>query len=177
MPGTAARCLEFVLLTAARTDEAIGATWAEFDLTREQWLVPGDRMKAGEDHLVPLAPRAAAIVREQVALSCGASVLFPSPMQPDKGLSNMALLAVLDRMGMRDATTVHGLRSTFSTWANETAAARPDVIEACLAHREADRVRAAYNRASFAQDRRALLLAWAVYLDAPSAQVLTLKAA
>jgi integrase len=177
MPGTAARCLEFVLLTAARTDEAIGATWAEFDLTREQWLVPGDRMKAGEDHLVPLAPRAAAIVREQLALSCGASVLFPSPMQPDKGLSNMALLAVLDRMGLRDATTVHGLRSTFSTWANETAAARPDVIEACLAHREADRVRAAYNRASFAQDRRALLLAWAVYLDAPSAQVLTLKAA
>ena len=177
MPGTAARCLEFVLLTAARTDEAIGATWGEFDLAREQWLVPGERMKAGEDHLVPLAPRAAAVVREQVALSCGASVLFSSPMQPHKALSNMALLVVLDRMGMRGATTVHGLRSTFSTWANETAAARPDVIEACLAHREADRVRAAYNRANFAQDRRALLRAWADYLDTPSAQVLSFKAA
>ncbi len=100
MPGTAARCLEFLLLTAARTDEAIGATWAEFDLPREQWLVPGDRMKAGEDHPVPLAPRAVAIVREQVAPSSGASVLFPSPANPDKGLSNIALLAVLDRMGL-----------------------------------------------------------------------------
>jgi integrase len=89
----------------------------------------------------------------------------------------MALLAVLDRMGMRDVTTVHGLRSTFSTRANETAAARPDVIEACLAHREADRVRAAYNRACVAQDRRALLQTCEDYLDTPSAQVLTFKSA
>jgi integrase len=134
-------------------------------------------MKAGEDHVVPLAPRAVAIVREQVALSSGAPALFPSPANPDKGLSNMALLAVIDRLGIRDVTKVHGLRSTVSTWANETASARPDVIEACIAPREADRVRAAYNRASFGQDRRALLQAWADYLDTPSAQVLSFKAA
>ncbi len=166
--GTAARCLELLLLTTARTDEALGAVAAEFDLDRGIWTIPGERMKAGEDHLVFLVPRAIDIVREQIATMPGSPVLFPSPMDPEKGLSNMALLAVLDRMGMRAATTVHGLRQTFSTWANDTAAARPDVIEACLAHKEEDRVRAAYNKATFAQERRALLQAWANYLSRPA---------
>ncbi len=89
-------------------------------------------------------------------------------MSEGKPLSNMALLAVLDRMGLRERTTVHGLRSAFSTWANETGAARPDVIEACLAHREADRIRAAYNRTEFAAERRALLAAWADYCGRPA---------
>ena len=82
----------------------------------------------------------------------------------------MAMLTVLDRMGERERTTVHGLcRATFSTWANETAAARPDVVEACLAHRESDIVRASYNRAKFNAERRTLLEAWADYLTAPAA--------
>ena len=73
-------------------------------------------------------------------------------------MSNMAMLTVLDRMVMRDRTTVHGLcRATFSTWANDTGAARPAVIEACLAHQEADQVKAAYNRAQFADERTALM--------------------
>jgi len=79
---------------------------------------------------------------------------------------------------MRDRTTVHGLcRATFSTWAYETAAARGEVIEACLAHREEDRVKAAYNRASFIDERRMLLAAWAQYLNTPAALVLPFKAA
>ena len=176
-PGTAARCLELLLLTAARTDEAQGANRSEFDLDGAVWTIPGDRMKAGEDHVVFLVPRAVQIVREQLALMPDAPVLFPSPIDTEKPLSNMALLAVLDRMGMRPATTVHGLRSTFSTWANATQAARPDVIEACLAHQETDRVRAAYNRAQFAAERRTLLLAWADYLATPAAKVVSLRAA
>ena len=76
------------------------------------------------------------------------------------------MLMLLRRIGIADATTVHGLcRSTFSTWANETGAARPDVIEACLAHREANLVRAAYNRAQFGSERRALLASWADFLE------------
>jgi integrase len=99
--------------------------------------------------------------------------VFPSTMtkpgQPARPMSNMAMLAVLGRLGMRDRTTVHGLcRSTFSTWANETGAARPDVIEATLAHSESDKVRAAYNRAQFNDERRALLAAWAEYLSKPA---------
>lgn len=162
--GIAARALEFAVLTAARTSEVIGATWSEIDLDAALWVVPAARMKAGEDHAVYLTPRAVALLRDMQQL--GQAVVFPSPRLDDEPLSNMALLAVLGRMGERERTTVHGLcRATFSTWANETGAGRPDVIEACLAHEEGNRVRRAYNRAQFADERRALLQAWAEYLD------------
>lgn len=172
MPGTAARCLEFAILTASRTGEAVGARWSEFDLAAGVWTVPGERMKRGEPHTVYLPPRAVDLVRGQIGQ--GHELVFPSPLKVSeeeaRPLSNMAMLMVLKRLGVREATTVHGLcRSTFSTWANETAAARPDVIEACLAHNEADRVRRAYNRATFADERRALLEAWAAYLTKPAA--------
>jgi len=166
-PGIAARCLELTLLTAARTSETLEATWDEFDLRAGLWLIGGARMKAGEDHLVHLSSPALAALQAQRGLH--ESFVFPSPVLRDKPLSNMAMLAVLDRMDMRDVTTVHGLRATFSTWAYETNAARPDVIEACLAHSETDRVKAAYNRAQFAEERKALLAAWAGYLEAPPA--------
>lgn len=166
--GIAARCLELAVLTAARTGEVLGATWPEFDLEAGVWLVPGERMKGGEDHTVHLVPRAIEILEAQKKL--GTTSVFPSPVLDDSPLSNMGMLTLLKRMKMQDATTVHGLcRATFSTWANETGAARADVIEACLAHREADKIRAAYNRAQFMQERRALLEAWADYLARPVA--------
>ena len=166
--GIAARCLEFAMLTTARTGEVIGATWSEFDFEAAVWLVPGERMKGGEDHTVHLVPRALEILEAQKKL--GSTSVFPSPVLDDSPLSNMGMLTLLKRMKMQGATTVHGLcRATFSTWANETGAARVDVIEACLAHREADKIRAAYNRAQFMQERRALLDAWAEYLSTPVA--------
>lgn len=161
--GIAARALELAVLTAARTSEVIDATWQEIDLDAALWVVPAARMKAGEDHAVYLTPRAVALLRAMQRY--GQAFVFPSPRLDGKQLSNMALLAVLGRMGERKRTTVHGLcRATFSTWANETGAGRPDVIEACLAHEEGNRVRAAYNRAKFANERRALLQQWANYL-------------
>lgn len=167
-PGVAARCLEFSMLTAARTGESIGATWPELDLDGALWVIAGERMKGGEIHTVHLVPRAVEILREQKKL--GSSFVFPSPMLEDSAISNMGMLTLLKRMKMHDRTTVHGLcRATFSTWANETAVARPDVIEACLAHQEGNKIRAAYNRAQFAQERRALLEAWAEYLSTPVA--------
>jgi len=169
MPGTAARCLEFAVLTAARTSEALLAEWSEFDLAAGVHELPGERMKRGEPHSVFLPSRALEIVDAQRGQD--PRYVFPSPMPGREGkpLSDMALLAVLGRLGVRERTTVHGLcRATFSTWANETAAARPDVIEACLAHQEANRVRAAYNRALFNHERRALLAAWAEYLSMPA---------
>jgi len=159
-PGIAARCLEFTILTAGRTGESIGARWEEFD--GALWTVPADRMKAGEAHSVHLSDRALAILAEMRSL--GAPFVFRSVQDRAGPLSNMAMLALLKRM-KREDITVHGFRATFSTWANETAAARPDVIEACLAHREGDKIRAAYNRAKFAEERRKLLDAWAAYLD------------
>jgi integrase len=163
MDGVAARALEFAILTAARTGEVIHATWDEFDLDAGTWTVPGDRMKGGQQHVVYLSPRAAEIIKAQQALE--QPHVFPAPKLDGRALSNMAMLMLLRRLGIASETTVHGLcRSTFSTWANETGAARPDVIEACLAHREANLVRASYNRAQFRQERRALLSAWADYL-------------
>jgi integrase len=170
MEGIAARCLELALLCAARTSEALLAQWSEFDLDAKVWLVPAERMKAKEPHVVYLAPAAMELVKRMRGLDD--SLVFPAPNGNGKPLSNMALLAVLGRMGARKRTTVHGLcRATFSTWANETAAARPDVIEACLAHEEANRVRASYNRAEFAKERAELLSAWAKYLGSWSEQL------
>lgn len=178
--GTAARCLEFAVLTVARTNEALGATWAEIDLKAATWLVPAERMKASgkekaEPHLVHLSARAVEVLQGQKGQH--ALYVFPSVAKENAPQSNMAMLAVLDRLSVRPQTTVHGLcRATFSTWAYETAAARGDVIEACLAHREADKVKAAYNRAQFNDERRALLAAWAAYLAQPPAQMLTFEA-
>jgi len=90
----------------------------------------------------------------------------------------MALLMQLERMGMRDRTTVHGLRSSFSTWSYEGDKARADVIEATLAHSEADKVKAAYNRAQFAEDRKRLLAEWAKFAGPlATADVIPFKAA
>lgn len=183
--GTAARCLEFAMLTAARTGEALHAAWSEFDLDAATWTIPAERMKSSgketpEPHTVFLSPRAVQIVEAQRGYDD--TLVFPTPLPGHEGkpMSNMAMLATLDRLGYRARTTVHGLcRATFSTWANETGAARPDVIEACLAHREQDRVRAAYNRARFNQERGALMVAWATYLarEQTGADVIPLKAA
>ncbi|HXY05027.1 MAG TPA: integrase arm-type DNA-binding domain-containing protein [Burkholderiaceae bacterium] len=161
--GTGARALEFALLAAARTGEVLGAVWEEIDEQAGAWRIPAERMKGGEAHVVFLSPPALKILDDMRRL--GGIYLFPSPLDPRRPMSSMAMLEVLKRMGYHKRTTVHGVcRASFSTWANETSAGRPDVIEACLAHKEVDRVRAAYNRASFDAERRMLLVAWAGFV-------------
>lgn len=174
-PGTAARCLEFAVLTAARTAEALTAEWSEFNLDEGVWTIPAAKMKAGEKHVVYLSKRAREIIAGQVGLD--PVYLFPSTRRPRLPMSNMAMLVTLGRLCMRGATTVHGLcRATFSTWANEKDVAKPDVIEACLAHQEEDRVRRAYNRAEFNEQRRRLMDEWASYLTS-TAQVIPFQRA
>lgn len=166
--SNAARALQFAMLTAARTAEVLGAIWSEFDLAARQWIVPADRMKGGEEHTVYLTPPALQILAEQKKLST--VHVFASTVDDRKPLSNMAMLTVLRRMGYADRTTVHGLcRASLSTWANDEGVAREDAIEACLAHKEQDRVRRAYNRAQFNAERRALLQAWADFLEGKAA--------
>lgn len=156
------RMLEFTMLTASRTGEAIEAQWSEFDLKAGIWTVPGARMKRGEPHTVFLAPRALAILEHMAGLD--PRYVFPSPVKEDVAMSSMAMLVSLKRLGLDVETTVHGLRATFSTWANERGLYRSDAIEACLAHLEADRTRAAYNRSEFLAERRQLLMDWAAFL-------------
>ena len=176
--GVAARALEFALPTGSRTGEVLGAVWEEFDLDARVWTVPAARMKGHEAHVVHLGDEALMALAAVTGLD--ARIVFPSPMRGEpRPLSNMALLTTFQRMKWDAKTTVHGLcRSTLSTWANETGATRPDVIEACLAHREPDKVKAAYNRAQFLGERRALLDAWADFCTGktPASNVVAITA-
>ena len=174
--GMAPRCSGFAILTASRTGEVLGAPWLEFDIDARTWSLPSERMQAGEPHVVYLWPAARHVLAGQRQL--GTEFFFPSPILGRQPLSNMAMLNVLSRMTLRDRTTVHGLcRATFSTWANDMGAARPPIIEACLAHKEADKVAAAYKRAQFTDERRVLMNAWSAFLAQPVSNVVPLRAA
>ena len=126
-PGIAARALEFLVLTATRTGEAIGATWAEIDFSPGIWTIPGNRMKAGKDHRVPLSDCALEILAELPKARLSEFVF--SGGKAARGLSNMALLAVLRRKNRGDLT-LHGFRSTFRDWAGETTTHTREVVEA-----------------------------------------------
>lgn len=156
----AARALEFLILTAARTGETIGVSWTEFDLDRGIWTVPAVRMKAGREHRVPLSARALEIVRalHEVRIS---DFVFPGQAS-GKPLSSTALDMVLRRMSIEGAT-VHGFRSSFRDWAgNETSFPR-ELAETALAHVIGDKAEQAYRRGDALEKRRALMQAWADY--------------
>lgn len=164
----AARALEWVILTAARTGEAIGALWSEIDRERGVWTIPGfdlqtgRRMKGGRQHQVPLSPRCMEILAEMEKFGT-TGLVFPG-QNPDEPLSDMALLMLLRRMGMRHAT-VHGFRSTFRDWCGECTNFPRDVAELALAHVVGDQTEAAYRRATALEKRRKLMEAWAAYCE------------
>lgn len=164
--GTAARALEFLILTAARTGEVIGAKWSEFDLDAKTWTVPGERMKAGRDHEVPLSSRALAIVKQLAKMKTG-DYVFPG-RRPRDPLSNMAMLALLKRMGRSDLTA-HGFRSTFRDWAAECTDYPGELAEMALAHIVSDKTEAAYRRGTMKEKRRRLMLDWAHHCEPRSA--------
>lgn len=161
--ATAALALEFAILTAARTSEVTGATWAEVDLTKEIWTVPAIRMKAGKEHRVPLSHRAIEILKTTQAL--GGDWLFCGPakvtgeMKPK--LSGMAMNMLLRRMKV-DAT-VHGFRSAFRDWAAESTGFAHEVCEMALAHAIENKAEAAYRRGDLFDKRRRLMADWAAH--------------
>jgi len=154
--GVAARALEFLILTAARTGEIIGAVPAEF--TNKIWIVPAERMKAGKEHRVPLSDRAAAIA-DKMMTEFGEAHVFPGG-KAGKPLSNMAMLKVLARMNRSDLTA-HGFRSTFRDWASECTDHAPEVVEMALAHTIDNKVEAAYRRGDLFNKRIILMNDWA----------------
>jgi integrase len=163
--GIAARALEFLILTATRTGEVIGARWDEFGLDEKLWTVPGVRMKAGKEHRVPLSARALAIIDEMKAARVNDhEFVFPGG-RPGKPLSNMAMLKVLQRMDRGDLTA-HGFRSSFRDWAAERTGFPHEVAEMALAHTLSDKVEAAYRRGDLFQKRRQLMDAWAKHCEA-----------
>lgn len=157
--GTAARALEFLILTAARTGEAIGARWSEINFDAAVWTVPAERMKAHREHRVPLSAPALAIIKSMHAQRVGkAEHVFPGATA-GKSLSNMAMLKLLERM-KRDDLTVHGFRSTFIDWASERTSYQREVREAALAHIIPDKTEKAYRHSDLFEKRRRLMTEW-----------------
>lgn len=164
--GTAARALEFLILTASRTSEVIGdkrigkrgITWAEIDLKKRIWTVPKDRMKSGKPHRVPLTDAAMEVLKA-IPEGDENDLVFPGP----KGSipSNNFLSAVLKRMEV--TATAHGFRSTFKDWAREYTAYADEVSELALAHVNSDATRAAYARSELIDKRRQLMQDWETF--------------
>ncbi len=158
--GAGARCLEFCILTATRSGEARGATWAEFDLDAALWTIPAQRMKAGKAHTVPLSTQALALLRTMPRFTT--DYVFPSTKQGQQ-LSDMTLTAVLRRMGA--GVTAHGFRSTFRDWAANCTTFDRQTCEHALAHQLPNKVEAAYQRSTMLEKRKALMQAWADRCD------------
>lgn len=157
--GTGARALEFAILTAARSGEVRGATWAEIDMQAGVWTIPGSRMKAGKEHRVPLSDAALAVL---AALPEGEPDDIVFKAQKGGKLSDMTVSAVLRRMAV--PAVPHGFRSTFRDWAGERTNHPREVAEAALAHAIGDKVEAAYRRGDAFDKRRVMMQAWADFL-------------
>ncbi len=167
--GPSAACLEFAILTAARSGEVRGATWAEIDIAAATWSVPGARMKAGRDHRVPLSAAAVAVLERMLADYRAQHEAQPAPDayvfpggRDRKPLSENATLALLQRMN-RDDITTHGFRSSFRDWCAEATNYPREIAEAALAHSNKDRVEAAYMRGDHFEKRRRLMSDWAAF--------------
>ncbi len=169
-PATAALALELAVLTATRTGEVLNARWTEFDLDAGLWTIPAERMKARREHRVALSKRALAIVSE-LEKARTSEFVFPG-QKPNKPLSNMAMLMLLDRMGRRGSITSHGFRSTFSDWASEVSPYSSELRETALAHTIGNKAEAAYRRGDAIEKRRTMMEAWAAWCEPKANNVL-----
>ncbi|MNZ85853.1 Prophage CP4-57 integrase [compost metagenome] len=161
------KAMRLTILTACRTSEVLGATWAEVDLETRTWTIPAARMKARKEHRVPLTDAAIDVLNSLPRIA-GSPYLFPSTRQ-GKHLSNMAMLMGLRRMNREDLT-MHGFRSTFRDWAGENTNYPREVCEMALAHKIADGAEAAYWRGDIFEKRRALMADWGQYATTAPAE-------
>lgn len=168
--GIGARALELAILTATRSGEVLGARWQEIDLEAATWTIPAERMKADQEHRVPLAEPAVVLLRRMAETRVGA---FVFSARRDRPLSNMSMAMVLRRMKVQ--VTTHGFRSTFRTWAAEATAFPHEVCEAALAHTQGDKVVAAYQRGDHFAKRRELMDTWARFVETGGADVVPMR--
>lgn len=153
-------------LTFVRKTELVEATWDEIDLKNAKWIVPGERMKMKDSHIVPLSNQAVSTLEELLKYSSGSKYVFPSESTLLKPMSRTSLNRMFATMGNEKYKGVfapHGIRSTASTWLNEQGW-RADCIERQLAHTERNQIRASYNHADYLQERREMMQAWANFL-------------
>ena len=171
--GLAARlCFQFLVLTAARSGEARNAVWAQMDTEAREWRIPGERMKGGREHRVPLSDAALGVLEQAQALDDGSGLVFPSPLRAGRPLSDMTLTKILRDRGLAERTTVHGFRSAFRDWCAETAKPR-EIAEAALAHTVGG-VEGAYFRSDLFARRRTLMDQWAAFVTETETRVVRL---
>ncbi len=162
--GIAALALQFTILTACRTGETIGATWSEINFVDKVWCIPGQRMKTGREHRVPLAPPVLSLleqVKSLLAAPANGNYIFPGEEKPKLG--DKAMLQLLQRNLGRDDLTVHGFRSSFRDWGAEQTSFQYEVLECALAHNIKSKAQAAYERTDYLDRRRALMESWTLY--------------
>jgi integrase len=152
-----AQALRFLILTACRSGEVLGATWDEIDLEARTWTIPGSRMKRDREHRVPLSDDAVAIIERMAEI------------RHDDRIFPVGPAAMLRRLNeIFSGITVHGFRSSFCDWASETTGTSVRVIDAALAHAVSDKTEAAYRRGDLFERRRELMSAWAAYCAPPA---------
>jgi integrase len=168
--------LQLLALTFVRTGELREATWEEFDLDKAEWRIPAERMKMKAPHVVPLSRQSIEVLEKLRELNGNYPLLFPG-VRPAVAMSKNTVLFALYRMGYRGRMTGHGFRGVASTILNEMGFDE-DVVERQLAHTERNKVRAAYHRAEYLTERRAMMQIWADHLDKlkAGAEIIPLKA-
>ena len=154
-------CLRFLVLTAARSGEARGATWDKINIESREWRIPATRMKAVAEHRVPLSVPTIEVLFQARALDDGSGLVFPSSRPEGRQLSDMTLTKVLRLTGLAHRATVHGFRTAFQTWASEQTDAAHEIMELCLAHTVGSLVGRAYARSDLLEKRRRLMNEWA----------------
>lgn len=159
---SAKAAFRFLILTAARSGEVRGATWDEIDLESKTWRIPGERMKSGREHRVPLSDEAVAVLEQARVIADGSDLIFPSPVKPGKPLSDMSLTKLLRDVGLAGKATIHGMRSAFRDWCAETGKPR-ELAEAALAHVVAG-IEGSYFRSDLFEQRREIMQAWSDFL-------------
>jgi integrase len=174
--GLNARCLEFLILTACRSGEGRGATWAEIDLDHAVWTLPAERTKAEREHRVPLSEPAMAVLREMAQLGTEGFV-FPG-LKAAAPVSSGGLAKAVHAAG-GGAATVHGMRSTFRDWCAEATSYPRELAEAALAHVVGDATERAYQRGDALERRRRMMAHWGEFCSKPmpAGAVVPLRAA
>ena len=167
-------CFQFLVLTAARSGEARGATWSEIDIERREWRISAGRMKGGVEHRVPLSGTALAVIEQTRPLRDASDMIFPSPSKPGRVMSDMTLTKLLRAAGFGERATVHGFRSSFRDWAAECTNAPHAVMELSLAHAVGNGVERAYARSDLFEKRRSLMDRWAAYLEGSDGEVVAI---
>ena len=160
-------CLRFIALTAVRSNEARAARWGEIDLENKTWSTPTGRMKSNREHRVPLSDQALDILEKAGVLRDKSGLVFPSPRNNGRPLTNATMMVLLQRAGLADRATVHGLRSSFRDWCAESGKDR-QLAEMAPAH-TVPGVKGSYFRSDLFVRRERLMQQWADYITGAGA--------